>query len=354
MLNIDLPGPTDLDSQVATFLAGSAEAFSGTYLVAINGALRLRGARGLANREFDVPNQPSTRFRIGSITKQFTAALILLLAEEKLIALDEPIGRFLPETNNVWRDVTLRMLLCHRSGIPSYTSLQDFLNEISKVDRTPLEVVELVRELPLDFIPGSKALYSNSGYTLLGCVIEQVCAEAYAEVLASRLFEPLGMADTGYDDGLALIPSLASGYIHEDGRWLRAPHIAMSLPFAAGGLFSTVDDLARWHCALHESPLLNPNSRSVMFADHGEGKGFGIMVKQGKPLIRFHGGGINGFLAAASRVIDENWTADVIVLSNNGNFDPTVKADPFNISNGLLALAVGNPVSAPGIVPFFD
>ena len=352
MLNNDLPAPEDLDRRVATFLAGSGEAFSGAYLVAINGALRLRGARGLANREFEVPNQPSTRFRIGSITKQFTAAVILLLAEEKLVALDEPIGRFLPETNNAWHDVTLRMLLCHRSGIPSYTSLQDFLKEISKIDRTPLEVVELVRELPLDFIPGSRALYSNSGYTLLGCVVEQVCAQSYTEVLASRLFEPLGMADTGYDDGLALVPSLANGYIYDDGGWLRASHIAMSLPFAAGGLYSTVDDLARWHCALHEGPLLHQNSRSVMFADHGDGMGFGIMVNQNKPLIRFHGGAINGFVAAASRVIDENQTADVIVLSNNGNADPKLKADPFYISNGLLALASGDPVAAPGNMLF--
>ncbi|MGF6575135.1 CubicO group peptidase (beta-lactamase class C family) [Paraburkholderia sp. GAS333] len=351
MLNNDHPNLKDLDGRVAAFLADSGGAFSGAYLVAINGALMLQGARGLANREFEVPNGRSTRFRIGSITKQFTAAVVLLLAEQRMVTLDDPVGRFLPETNNVWRDVTLRMLLCHRSGIPSYTSLESFPKEISKIDRTPREIIGLVRELPLDFAPGSRALYSNSGYTVLGCVIEQACAQAYAEVLRSLLFEPLGMADTGCDDGLSVIPALASGYVYDDGEWLRAPHIAMSLPFAAGGLYSTVDDLAVWHRALHDGPLLRDDSRSVMFTDHGDGMGLGTMVNKGEPRIRFHGGGVNGFLAAASRVFAENWTADVIVLANNGNADPKLKADPFYISKGLLALASGNSVDAPGIMP---
>lgn len=351
MLANELPPADELQRQVDEFIAETVDVFSGAYLVRINGALRLRGSAGLANREFEVPNQPWTRFRIGSVTKQFTAAVILLLAEENLLALDDPISRFLPETNTAWRDISIRMLLCHRSGIPSYTQLESFPSEISKIDRQPLDIVELVRKLPLDFAPGTRARYSNSGYTVLGCVIEQVCEQHYAEVLRCRLFEPLGMTNTGYDDGHSLIPSLASGYAYHERGWLRASHIAMSLPFAAGGLYSTVDDLAVWQWALHEGVLLRDESRTAMFADHGDGLGFGIMVNQASPRIRFHGGGINGFLAAASRIIGDDWTADVIVLSNNGNADPKLKADPFYISKGLLALALGKAIGAPDVMP---
>jgi D-alanyl-D-alanine carboxypeptidase len=231
----------DMERKVAQFLAESKDVFSGAYLVQINGALRLRGAVGLANREFEVANLPSTRFRIGSVTKQFTAATILLLAEEQSLALDDSVARFLPKTGNVWRDVTIRMLLCHRSGIPDYTSLERFPSKISKINRNPMEIIELMSNLPLDFTPGTNASYSNSGYTALGCVIEEVCAQTYAEALQSRLFDPLGMSSTGYDNGVSLVPWLASGYAFDDQKWSRAEYIAMSLPFAAGGLYSTVD-----------------------------------------------------------------------------------------------------------------
>ncbi len=346
------PMVDDLDHKVAQFLADSEDAFSGAYLVRLNGILRLRGAAGLASREFEVPNQPSTRFRIGSVTKQFTAATILLLAEEQSLALDDSIARFIPETSRAWRDITIRMLLCHRSGIPNYTSLESFPTELSKIDRTPAEVVALVGKLELDFTPGTSARYSNSGYTALGCVIEEVCSQPYAEALKARLFEPLGMASTGYDDGFSLIPSLASGYSFDGQEWSRAPHIAMSLPFAAGGLYSRVDDLAVWQDALHGGALLRDESRHAMFADHGDGLGFGMMVNKAEPQVRFHWGGISGFLAGASRVIGADWTADVIVLSNNGNGDSKLKSDPIYISKGLLALALGKPFDALGVMPF--
>ncbi|MGS0897000.1 serine hydrolase domain-containing protein [Burkholderia stagnalis] len=352
MRNHGHPVLEDIDRRVGEFLDTAGEAFSGAYLVAINGESTLRGERGFANREFAVRNQPSTRFRIGSITKQFTAATILLLVEEGLLALDDPVARFLPAPNDAWRNVTLRMLLSHRSGILNYTSLPDFAREISKIDRTPLELVEFIRELPLDFEPGSRMAYSNSGYTLLGCVIERVCAQPYADVLAARLFGPLNMADTGYDDGLAPVPSLANGYTYHDRKWFRAPHISMSLPFAAGGLYSTVDDLARWHRALHDGHLLRRGSRTAMFTDYGDGMGFGIMLKHAQSIIRFHGGGINGFVAAALRVIDRDRAVDLIVLSNSENMDSMPMADPFFIANGLLALSLGSSVDAPGISLF--
>src|SRR4029450_13167276 len=165
-----------------------------------------------AHLEWDIPNTPATKFRLGSITKQFTAASILLLEERGKLTLTDPIKKYVPEAPAAWDTITIFNLLTHTSGIPNFTSLPEY-NSLKLQDTPVAKRVATLRDKPLDFVPGEKMSYSNSGYLVLGYVIERVTGAGYGKFVTDNIFTPLGMKDSGYDSNTAIIPRRAAGYM---------------------------------------------------------------------------------------------------------------------------------------------
>ena len=302
----------NLDAVVTAY--SDANVFSGVVLVAKDGKPIFSKSYGLANREWGVPNTVDTRFRLGSITKQFTAAAILQLAEHGKLSLDDPISKYYAAPVD-WAPVTLRNLLTHTSGIPSYTAIPGFFGSPSRTDRTPEEIVALTRDKPLAFKPGEKFAYDNTGYILLGYVIEKVSGQTYQAYIQDHILGPLGLKSTGYDVTETILPRRAAGYSRAGGVMHNAPFLAMSLPYAAGSLYSTADDLLAWDQALHAGKILSPASVTAMFTDHGFKYGYGqfITTTQGHRLWA-HAGGINGFSTDLARLPDDGVT--LVLLSN--------------------------------------
>ncbi|MEW6436315.1 MAG: serine hydrolase [Pseudomonadota bacterium] len=312
--------------------------FSGAVLVAHDGKAIFRQAFGQANREWDIANTSDTRFRLGSITKQFTATAILQLAEQHKLSIDDPVSKYYAEAPAAWQKITIKYLLTHSSGIPSYTDIPDFFKSDARIDRTPEEIVKLTRDKPLQFEPGSQFAYDNSGYVLLGYIIEKVSGESYADYLQKHIFDPLGMHNSGYDSSTKIILRRAAGYENQDGEWVNGAFLSMSIPYAAGALYSTADDLLIWDQALYAAKPLNDASLKQMFTDYGHTYGFGWFIDRKLEHNRIsHGGSIKGFQAEIDRYPDDRLT--IIVLSNFGN-SPVDK-----ISTDLAALYFG--VKAP-------
>jgi CubicO group peptidase (beta-lactamase class C family) len=305
-------------------LAHKYRLFNGSALVAENGKTIYKGAFGLANMEWGIPNTPDTRFRLGSITKQFTAMLILQLVEQGKIKLDGKISDYLPDyRKDIGEKVTIHHLLTHTSGIPSYTGLPNFRQDVS---RNPYEVDGFVKKYAsgdLLFEPGSKFAYNNSGYFLLGAIIEHVTGKTYEQVLKQKILDPVGMKDTGYDHYETLIQKRASGYEKTIDGYRNAPYLDMSIPYAAGSLYSTVDDLNLWDQALYKDTLLSAQSKALMYKPFLKDYAYGWVVvnasfKQNDQAVQVitHGGGINGFATNIARY--PNQKNLIVLLDNTG------------------------------------
>ena len=214
--------------------------FNGAVLVAENGKVIFKKGYGMANMEWNIPVEPDTKFRLGSITKQFTSMLILQLVQEGKIKLDGKLTDYLPDYRKDTGDrITIHQLLNHTSGIPSYTGLPNFFQDMS---RNPYAVSDFVKKFAsgdLEFEPGTKWNYNNSGYFLLGAIVEHVTGKPYEQVLKERIFDPVGMKNTGYDHSDTIIAKRAAGYEKRPGGYINAPYLDMSLPYAAGSLYST-------------------------------------------------------------------------------------------------------------------
>ncbi|MFC0169902.1 serine hydrolase [Pseudoduganella danionis] len=302
--------------EVADSLA-KEQNFSGAVLVAKGDKILLQKAYGDANREWAIPNSSNTRFRLGSITKQFTAAAILLLQERGKLKLDDQISRHISGLPDSWNTVTIQQLLTHTSGIHSFTDLPEYRN-IERFAKSPEETLAPVRELPLDFPSGSQWNYSNSGYVLLGMLIEKLSNTSYEQFVQQNIFAPLGMKDSGYDTNAAIIPHRAAGYAATNLKLQNAEFIHMSVPFAAGALYSTTGDLLRWQTALYEGRLLSQSSVQAMTTAVPPGYGFGLMIMDGPEGKRyFHAGGIEGFSTLSSYRPTEK--ISVVILSNIEN-----------------------------------
>lgn len=297
---------------------------NGSVLVSENGKVIYKKGFGMANMEWEIPNQPDTRFRIASVTKQFTATLILQLVEEGKIKLDGKITDYLPDYRKDTGDrVTIHQLLNHTSGIPSYTGLPGFFQNES---RTPYNVKDFVKKFAsgdLEFEPGSKFSYNNSAYFLLGAIIEQITGKPYAKVLQERIFDPVGMKDSGYDDDSPLIKKRAAGYQRTPNGYENAPYLDMLLPYAAGSIYSTVEDLYKWDQALYDTKILSEASKNLMFTPglSNYGYGFGISDRPigktaQKTKIVQHSGGINGFNSLLTRAVEQKHL--VVILDNVG------------------------------------
>ena len=289
--------------------------FSGTVLIAKDGQPVFVQGFGAANLELGVPDDRETKFRIGSVTKEFTATAILQLAEAGRLAIDDPVSKYYSDAPKTWEKITIRHLLTHTSGIPSYTDIPNFFVKEARTARTPEEIIRLTRDKPLQFEPGSKFAYDNSGYVLLGYIIERVSGETYADYVQKHIFDPLGMKNSGYDSSGKIIPHRAEGYQSNKGELVNAPFIDMSLPYAAGSLYSTVDDLLIWDQALYAGKPLSPASLQQMFTDYGNKYGFGWVIDEKYGHKRFwHNGAINGFRSIISRYPDDKFT--IMLLAN--------------------------------------
>jgi CubicO group peptidase (beta-lactamase class C family) len=289
-----------------------------------------------------VSNTPDTKFRLGSITKQFTSALILQLVEQGKINLDDSIRKYYTEAPQSWQPVTIHHLLSHQSGIPSYTDLPGFFAKQAMSPRTPAEIIQLTQDMPLEFDPGTKYKYDNTGYILLGYVVEKVTGRSYEEQLHKAILDPLGMKDTGYDNFIAIIPHRAEGYMYgPGGKFQHAPYLDMTLPYAAGSLYSTVDDLAKWDQALYGTAVLSEASKQKMWTPNRSDYGYGWMIAKrfGNLTALEHGGGINGFNTMIVRIPEKKLL--VVVLSNVNT------AATGTIATGLLGLALGQHVEPP-------
>jgi CubicO group peptidase (beta-lactamase class C family) len=292
-----------------------SDRFMGSVLVAKGDNVVFEMSVGQANVEWNIPNSATTKFRIGSLTKQFSAAAVLLLQERGKLQVDEPISKYLDGVPASWRPITLRQLLTHTSGIPDTTDLPNKVNrEWELFDFTPTMLFAQMRGLPLDFEPGTEFKYSNTGYLLLGWIIERVSGQTYREFLKQNLFDPIGMADSGYDSSVAIIPHRASGY--EVGNRMRnTNYIDMRAPGAAGGLYSTTGDLLKWTRALFCGKILQPDSLEEMTTPAKGGYVSGLQVGSKNGRKRYaHAGGINGFGSFLAYFPASGVT--IVVLSN--------------------------------------
>jgi CubicO group peptidase (beta-lactamase class C family) len=298
--------------------------FNGTVLVAQDGELLLQKGYGLANMEWDIPNTPETKFRLGSITKQFTAMLVLQLVGEGKLSLDATLPDLLPYyREDTGGQITLHQLLNHTSGIPSYTGLPNFINDVSRDSYGVEEFVTRYCSGDLEFEPGSEFRYNNSGYFLLGAIVEQVTEKPYDEVLQERILDPVGMRSTGYDLSTPIIRNRAGAYERTPEGFRNADYLDMSIPYAAGSMYSTVGDLYLWDRALHAGELLGQELNSKMFTPGMEDYAYGWVVRQ-RPLgpdgaertVVAHGGGINGFNTLIERIVDDRHL--VVLLNNTG------------------------------------
>jgi CubicO group peptidase (beta-lactamase class C family) len=327
-----------LASQVDTFLTSEVEneQFSGSVLIARAGKVLFSKGYGMADWDQHVPNTPQTEFRIGSLTKQFTAMAILLLQERGKLHVQDHICLYVPHCPAAWQPITIHQLLTHTSGIPNFTAFPDF---DPSQPASPEQLIVLFKDKPLDFPPGTLYSYSNSGYVVLGYIIERVTGEPYAQFLQHTIFTPLQMRNTGYDQNHPPLPEHATGY--QDWQYrpfaelVKAQYTDMSWPLAAGGLYSTVEDLYRWEQALTTPVLVSQKSLDEMFTPYvsicltwicpnpftSEGYGYGWVIAwefatEQVPYhqVIWHNGAIPGFVAYIGRYPASKMT--IIVLSN--------------------------------------
>jgi CubicO group peptidase (beta-lactamase class C family) len=288
--------------------------FSGAILLARGGQILLSKGYGMANLEDGTPNTPQTKFRLGSITKQFTAAAILKLQEQGKLNVQDAICKYVENCPAAWQPVTVHHLLTHTSGIPNVTSFPEF-RKVKFFRTTPLEALAMFRDKPLEFAPGEKFNYSNSGYLLLGYIVERASGKMYAEYLRENIFQPLGMKNTDLDVNSAIIKNRAAGYTQGPQGIINAEYIDMTIPYAAGALYSTVEDMYLWDRALYTEKLISKKSLEAMNTPFKDGYAYGVGVGEQYGLKTIvHGGGIEGFSTFLARFVGDDGT--VIVLSN--------------------------------------
>jgi CubicO group peptidase (beta-lactamase class C family) len=325
----------------------SLKRFNGSLLVAEHGEVIFKKGYGFADMEWGVPNAPDTKFRLGSITKQFTSMLVMQLVAEGRLSLDTTLAEALPGyRQDTGGKVTIRELLNHTSGVPSYTEDSEFRD---KVSRNPFTVEDFVKTYcsgDLQFEPGTTFHYSNSGYFLLGAVIEKVTGKPYEEVLKERILDPVGMHDTGYDHSATVLAKRASGYERTLGGYVNAAYLDMSIPYAAGSLYSTVEDLYLWDRALVTTKLLDAKDKQMMFTPGLSNYAFGWGVRnlpigpdKGERTVISHAGGINGFSTIIRRVPADG---TLVVLLNN-----TGEAPLQAVSDGILDILYGRRPPQP-------
>ncbi|MGL1893969.1 MAG: beta-lactamase family protein [Spirochaetaceae bacterium] len=303
----------EVDSYIETF--SEYKAFHGSILIASGDNILVRKGYGMANVEHEVKNNSNTKFRIGSMTKQFTAMAILILQEKGLLNISDNIDQYIPNCPESWKEITIHQLLTHTSGIPNFTSFPEYM-DVMKKEHSVLQIMSLFMDKSLKYTPGKFFSYSNSGYIVLGYIIEKVSNKKYEDYLNEHIFKKIGMKNTGYDHNKEIIKNRATGYYFNGTQ--NADYIHMSVPHAAGALYSTVEDLYLWDRALYTDKIVNKKSLDSMFTNYIGSYGYGWKINetQSNSKLIEHDGMINGFSSYIGRYIDDDLV--LIILSNDG------------------------------------
>ncbi|MBP7864630.1 MAG: serine hydrolase [Acidobacteria bacterium] len=301
-------------------------------IVVRDGKTLFRKGYGMANLELGVAVEPDMIFRIGSMTKQFTAAAILLLAEEGKLSLQDEVTKYLPGVKTGGKKITLEHLLTHTSGLPSYTEAEGW-PKLWRQDMSIEEILDLTKDKPLEFAPGERWNYCNTGYVMLGAVVEKVSGQTFGDFVEAKIFKPLGMNRTSYDSTERVIPHRIPGYHQGKDGFINAPYLSMTQPHAAGALISTVDDLALWNEAVFAGKVLKAESlgRAITpFKTTGgesTGYGYGWMIGslRGHRTVE-HGGGIMGFSSYGLSLPDDGIYVAVLTNGVGPGRDPESRA----------------------------
>ncbi len=324
--SIDSRGVANVDKLLVR--EAQTEQFSGAVLIAQNGKVLLDKGYGQADEEQQIANRHDTKFRIGSLTMEFTAMSILLLQEQGKLHVQDKICTYIPSCPAEWQPLTIDQLLTHTSGLEDFTSLASYV-ENKTTSATPRQVIDLVKDRPLDFKPGTTLNFNYTDYNILGFIIEKVSGETYADFVQHTILDPLNLRNTGYDQNHPALPEHATGYSRAH---LKTDYYDMSYPYAAAALYSTVDDLYHWDQALFKRKFASSASLDAMFAPHVQvckeiracdsfselnvGYGWLIGKDSSTPARRLivDNGYIKGFYASNTYYPDDRIT--VIILSN--------------------------------------
>ena len=314
-------------------------------IVQKDGRTIIRKGYGMADLELGVPVAPDMVFRLGSITKQFTAVSILSLAQEGKLSLQDEITKFLPDYPTQGKRITVEHLLTHTSGIQSYTDMPEWL-PLWRKDMTPKELVDLFKDKPMQFEPGRSWSYNNSGFVLLGAIIEKVSGKTYEQFVDERIFKPLGMSSSYYGSTERIIPRRIPGYEEGESGFVNASYLSMTQPYAAGSLLSTVDDLARWSEAVFAGKVVGKawldKALTPFKLANGESTGYGygwFVAEVGGHRSIEHGGGINGFTTYEMTFPDDHLFIAILTNSAIAGRDP----EPRAVKIAWLALGLTEP-----------
>jgi len=316
-----------------------SERFEGSVMVARSNQVVFMKGYGLANRELDVANAPNTKFRLASLTKQFTALSILILQEQGKLSVEDPISKFVPGCPDAWSKIKIRHLLTHTSGIPDYTRLPDYISSMT-LAYPPEKMMRSLRDKPLEFEPGERFAYCNSGYVILGYIVEKASGQSYEQFLQQFVFRPLGMKDSGCDHFETVLPHRATGYTPDGATWVNSAYVDLTIPHGDGALYSTVEDFFRWYQCWREQKLVSADSWKAMTTPVKENYGFGIaVVEQFGQKELAHDGRVNGFVASM------RWlpSSDIFVAA----FANSDAAHSGDVADNLVALLLDQPLRRP-------
>jgi len=320
------------------------------------GELTYQQGYGFANLEHSIPVTEHTVFEIASVGKVFTAMLVVLLADEGLLTFDHSVRDYLPDLPVAWQPVTLRHILSHQSGLPSYTEVEDYWDR-THLNLPPLEVLGWVSHLPLKFKPGDYVSYDNTGFYLLGLVLETVAGQSYGELLRDRIFQPLRMTQSQINDPTELVPQRAAGYQWRNSRLCNKPYYSPAMTYAAGGHLASLADLVKWEQALCKGTLLphdrlaalwqpRPSALGQEWTTWGYGMGLGwFVLNYSDRRVVGHNGSIVGFASNMTRFLDDHLT--VIVLCNGDGIarpDAIAKTVAGHCNAAIAALPLQPPM----------
>lgn len=334
----------DTQKELRTYFEKTCDSkkFMGSVAVALDGKIVFSDACGWADAEWTVKNTVDTRFRTGSIAKQFTATAVLLLHEQGKFELSDPIGKYLPDLPESWRSATIHQLLTHTSGIPPYTQGPVF-ERMSRTGAMPKEMIDSVRDKPLEFAHGTQFKYNNTGYIVLGMLIEKVSSVSYQRFVQENIFDRVGMRDSGFDEQHKIIPKRAKGYSLIKETLQNADFLDTTSAWSAGGFYSTVQDLIVWSEALAHQKLLNGDSTKRMFSIYPEavvqGMHYGYAVTLTERFghaIQYHGGGITGFQSVLQRYPEVGLV--IAILSNVDSGDDSDVIAPWTLGDSLAQI----------------
>src|SRR2546421_755397 len=340
---VSLAMSADIAPKIGEYMDALVKAgwFSGSILIARNGKVLVSKGYGMANAELEVPNTPQTKFRVGSITKAFTAIAIMLLQERRKLGLQDSICKYVADCPASWQPITIHHLLSHTSGLAKHDTAGVYL-KTAMLPMTLAQMIESFKNKPLDFKPGEKFDYNNNGYILLGQVIEKVSGQSYEAFLKENIFVPLKMANSGYDNHDPIIKNRAAGYRSQGARLFNAAYIDQSQAFSAGALYSTTGDLLLLDQALNDGQFLSPKTQETMYTAVSGNYGYGWFVnKQFNRRAVSHPGGVPGFSAMITRFPDERVL--IVTLSNLEN------SQIIRANNDLAAIVFAEKYEVPKV-----